>query len=361
MALKQKPPAKKKPAPVELDKVDPKKLKPGEKQELAIQLDQFEDRKQKVEREIHALKVKLAHSKQMQTWETTAQVEGLLANLKKLHTAIQKQIKELNDQLKQIPDLNEHEQKLIDLINKNCGEYIQAVQKSKSWLYRGAGGPNQYLARSWESRRPKDSDREAQVMFDRMLIKLGFKALRSNSIFATSDVWHASQFGSQVYVILPLDKHSAYTYTSHDDITLESIEDVAWDYTKWRKYLDTLKNHLGSDKLNKTLSKTDANSLEKFISNIEDNDYDASKVFNLIQKHVKSGNKFKIPATLTNVKLEDFFNEQIFVKNFKPKQTDLTVAMKNGFEVMIYGAYLALEVSEYADLLGKAYKVYPQV
>lgn len=350
-------PAKKKPTSttVDLDKIDPKKLKPGQKQELAIQLSQSVNNKRNIENQIEDLKHNLATSKKMQTWDTTAKVEGLLANLKKLHTEVQKQIKELKNQLKQPPVISDHEQKLIDLINNNCSEYIQAVKTSKSWLYRGAGGPEQYLARSWEARKPKDSDPQAQKVFDQMLKQLGFTALRGNSIFTTSVADHAAQFGFQVYVILPLDKHSAYTYTKHDDITLEFVDDVAADMKKISQYKDKLTKHLQNEQLKPNLKQSQINALEDFEGFIDWEEIES--IIKKVAAHVKAGNKFNIPPELANVTMEDFQSSEIFIKNFQPQKTDLAKALKNGFEVMIYGVYLALETGTYGPLLQSVYNV----
>ena len=92
-----------------------------------------------------------------------------------------------------------------DLVNRN---QVSGTERNIDWWGR-------------QNRAPRDSSRTVQQYFNQCLKQLGFTALRSNSIFATSDYDHAEKFGDP-YAIFPLDNRSAYTYTNQYDITLSS-------------------------------------------------------------------------------------------------------------------------------------------
>ena len=104
------------------------------------------------------------------------------------------------------------------LIVPNCSESIAACKSAEKFMYRGFSS-NQPIVRgrSWDDREPVDSDPKLSRHFDNMLKALGFKALRSNSIFVTSAFRTAMYFGTP-YIIFPINGFN-YTYTSFGDLT----------------------------------------------------------------------------------------------------------------------------------------------
>jgi len=99
----------------------------------------------------------------------------------------------------------------------NCSESLTACKSAGKFMYRGFSS-NQPIVRgrSWDNRVPVDSDDKLSRHFDDMLNKLGFKALRSNSIFVTSALETASYFGTS-YIIFPINGFN-YTYTAFGDL-----------------------------------------------------------------------------------------------------------------------------------------------
>lgn len=111
---------------------------------------------------------------------------------------------------------------LGEFIKTNCSEYLFELKSSvKNNLFRGMGLKNEsppiFLGQSRNDRRPKDSDYSMQTVIDDRLQKLGYTALRRNSIFCTTNMNTASGYGN-IYVIFPLNGFS-FTWS-------ENIEDL---------------------------------------------------------------------------------------------------------------------------------------
>jgi len=114
------------------------------------------------------------------------------------------------------------QQKIVEYIHKNCQEILMTYQQTNDCLYRGLShdaGPIM-IGKSNENREPVDTPKEIQNKVDSLLQGAGFKALRRNSIFCTSDIDRAEFFTkrhfTQIYVIFPLDGFE-YTWSSKID------------------------------------------------------------------------------------------------------------------------------------------------
>lgn len=331
--------------------LDPAKVEAGQKQAIEFKIANNRQLQDKIESKISDLEDQKRQAESMKKFDHAMQVEGLIQKLTQLSKNVTKEIKSLKEQLKSLKATTPETQELINLLTSHCGEYLAQVKKAKEWLYRGSTGPDQYLGRSWNDRRPKDSRRDAQQLFDQMLQQQGFVALRSNSIYCTSDIFHASSFGNKVYVILPIDNHSHYTWTSHDDITLEFVDQVGMDYKKSQAWKDKVEKYLKS----LTVAPADKKSYKALADAVSWRTTESA--IDAVQQHVKKGNKFQIPPELSNVNLQDFITVQQFNMEYSPQRTDLYKAIKQGREVMIHGAYYALNTDVYGDILTQAFKV----
>lgn len=107
--------------------------------------------------------------------------------------------------------------KVLDLIIRDCPYALNEMRKAKKLLYRGLHKiPGEYFKGvSRENRNPKDSSDEAQKIVDSVLAKAGFKALRGNSIFTSSDYYQAENYGN-TYMIFPIDGFS-FTTSKYGD------------------------------------------------------------------------------------------------------------------------------------------------
>lgn len=115
------------------------------------------------------------------------------------------------------PEMLAEVERFATLIHKNCKQIVHIYDTNDGeYFYRGLANTKEpfLVGQSKENRAPRQTKPQVQVRMDKVLGKLGFTALRSNSIFVTSDYTtargvYASAAGI-VYVIFPLD---GFTYT----------------------------------------------------------------------------------------------------------------------------------------------------
>ena len=104
------------------------------------------------------------------------------------------------------------------LIVPNCSLSVESCRIAEKLMYRGFNSSQPVVrGMSHRNRVPLDSDEELSARFDMFLKKLGFTALRSNSIFVTSNFITAKYFGTP-YIIFPINGYD-YTYTAYMDLT----------------------------------------------------------------------------------------------------------------------------------------------
>lgn len=335
----------------DLEEVAYTKLKPGDKVDLNLQFEEANELLDDVKRQIKQLEQHQKSAVKLADLEATSKIEGLAQQLAQLKTALEQQVAELQQKLRQVPP---KVKKLFEKIEKDCSQYMAAVKDAGLWLYRGSSGPDEYLGKSWLTRRAKDSNREAQVVFDEMLASLGFVALRGNSIFATSNWDHASHFGDQVYVIFPVNGRSHFTYTVSEDLTLSDTLDVGVNQQK----LNDLKIEFGQWLREAT---KDVKKKPKWLIRL----LDYSKPggwwsWNSIDFELKTlpkTAKLDVPEKFLNVDQRSLVDVDSFVRRYRPSNTDLAKALKNSSEVYISGIYYALSVEKYANLISNYFGV----
>ena len=96
------------------------------------------------------------------------------------------------------------------LIQENCKESLAAMRAGKEFLYRGSANKDfkAFKGASRENRRPLSTKAHYQVLLDEMLTQYGFTAIRSNSIYCTSNISEADYYSKSVgttYMIFPID------------------------------------------------------------------------------------------------------------------------------------------------------------
>jgi len=122
--------------------------------------------------------------------------------------------------------------KIIPYIENHCSNFLPVLH-NHGFLYRGIhqdrapdnNGLVVFLGNTRNDRKAKDSDQSMQAIFDKMLEKLKFKALRGNSIFITSVYGIAKSYGLP-YVIIPCNDVSYCWSKKMDDIVLNHESDV---------------------------------------------------------------------------------------------------------------------------------------
>ena len=108
-------------------------------------------------------------------------------------------------------------------IEQNCGDFIKSAQAANKLLYRGQRDSKLpvFVGRPRADREPKDSSVAAQKLADKCLSLMGFKALRSNSIFTSADFNQAEGYGT-AYAIFPKNGFDFTWSTKHDDLVMHS-------------------------------------------------------------------------------------------------------------------------------------------
>lgn len=331
-------------------------LKPGQMHEIQVKLAQGQRLNDDIRKEIAELGDHKKHALVTKNIKLIKKIQGLDSQLKQLTDLIDVKISQLKDQLDVIPP---EVDVWLNHIEANCQQYLKEVKKAKKWLYRGASGPDAFVSKSWLSRQPKDSDPQAQKIFDQMLAQNGFVALRSNSIFTTSDLYHTGEFGDKAYVIFPMDNASSFTYTNEADLVLDSVGDLVDDKMQ-AAYRREFLSHV-----NKTIAALKPKvpeSLEHLHNILAYSWFDWNnwhqEVTPALKRFLKTKKPHKIPAKfLSPVAYETFVNETSFMKKYQPKQDNLALALKKEYEVYVSGTYYALSVKHFKDYLTTKFKV----
>lgn len=318
-------------------------MKPGKKVDLKLKMATilYKD----VKSQIYELNSKLSQLKSIKDMPQATNVAGLLNNLKTLEKNLQAEIKKLSAPPETPPEVTQ----LLSKIAADCSEYIAAVKKAKRWLYRGSNGPDAFVGRSWEKRRAKDSNQAAQALFDQYLAAQGFVALRGNSIFTTSDVFHAENFGD-AFIIFPINGKSAFTYTTKDDLTLDDASDVPLKSGEIYKKITSW----AENSIRQTSDPAHEQLLQRIIDDLEYED-DPNKIMKIMNNPKYA--VLNIPAEFTNLTMNDFIDMAKFNKVFKPSQTDLAKALKNEKEVYVQGVYYALKLESYGEYVKNFFKI----
>lgn len=95
---------------------------------------------------------------------------------------------------------------VVRLIREECKTACATYQKTGLRLYRGVSPDRGTFiqGKPREDRQPRDMPPSIHRAIDETMKEMGFAAVRSNSLFATSDENEASSYGT-VYVIFPTD------------------------------------------------------------------------------------------------------------------------------------------------------------
>lgn len=313
-------------------------LKPGQTKEIAVQFQKIEN--------LNTLKYKLddmlAFGDNIDSEESTIFSKKLQAQIKKVEAQINKEVAELRAKIKSFkaakkPGLSSSEdKKLAATIAKECSNYLAAFKKTKRVLFRGMDEKKMvFVGRSWNNRRPKDSNPAAQIKYDNVLKSMGIKALRSNSIFTTSDYNHASKFGGSVYLIFPKNT-AVYSWSKTKiDIVLRFPKMVDPDIQK--RLFKEFEHHL----IDKNMESYKIDDVLWKLNKVMGNTAEAKKL--LVRYKFVPSDGYEI--------LDQLVTDDAIKKIYQPTNTDLNQALTKAHEVMIAGEYYAVKESPFARAL----------
>jgi len=132
-------------------------------------------------------------------------------------------------------------------IKEHCGKSLRAMKLTMKCLFRGVSNVESqmkpmFIGSNQNNRSPTHSSIPGQKQFDEYLMKLNIKALRSNSIFATSNLDMARSYGI-AYAVFPFDNCSfAWSRNTRDQVIYP--EDMKKFRTSVFDKNDTMKDEL---------------------------------------------------------------------------------------------------------------------
>jgi hypothetical protein len=317
-------------------------LKPGQIKDLKVKFEKLKGL-EALEKRLKALNDTRYHFDSLDT-----KTSGALSFAKKEFDVVFKKVKDEIDKTKQeIMALqntkaakNPALDKLVKTMAKECSQAITAYRKAQAVLVRGSKGkPDAFIGRSWNNREPKDSDSDAQKIYDIALKSMGFKSLRSNSIFTTADTDQASGYGD-TYYIFPKNGFAFHWTRGNPDLVLDSIgevldigkiEDITVDVENWY-----------------------ASKYKKSLNWKYEDPYDAAYD---IAGFLKTLAKLKYPKA-KSITLNKLINFEFIKNELEATNKDFLSAIESGGEVMIAGEYYAISTeSKLGEYILNALKI----
>lgn len=232
----------------------------------------------------------------------------------------------------------------FDQIDAECSLYLSVVSRANEWLYRGTRRDMPwYEDTSRSDRKTVDSDPDATRIFDQLLMSMGHKALRSNSVFTTSLERKAASYGlaGAVYVIIPKNGCD-YTWCNQKDLIIR-MPDLPLDAEKKDTWFTEVKAWVRAHPNPEFKWVLGANA-EIVIQIMQDDDEELAQA---------------LPPELW-LDAEKMVSVEAMREKYEPQTQhtgDLAEAIQEGVEVMIKGSYYALNVNYYASEIHNRWKV----
>lgn len=221
----------------------------------------------------------------------------------------------------------------IKILQKECSQAIAVYKQAGKVLLRGSkNAPAAFVGKSWNQRNPKDSDKLGQELFDAALTKLGITALRSNSIFTSSTVEQAANYGS-VYMIFPKNGFQ-FSWTKFDpDVVIDDPTEI------WKeKFIEKLEidiNRFYNKKipnfwdLDVLMSIIDHGGIQGFANKLKNDGYPKADL--MTADNLVDAKKIKT--------------------EYGPDNKNFLAAIQSGGEVLISGEYYAFALSSFEAML----------
>jgi hypothetical protein len=258
---------------------------------------------------------------------------------KKLHDKILNNIKQV------ITD----EVQLVKRIEKECSNYLQIFDKTHKELFRGTNlSGSVFEGVSIENRRPRDSTRKNQIIYDNYLKLLGIEARRSNSIFTTSKFGFAAGYGSEVYVIIPKNT-AVYSWSRlEEDIVLSDDEELNfWISEKIISMIEKEINTMVFSISAYSTNEKDVPKMRLYTEKLKDilSNNQKTIIINLewISKNIPKSPLLKYKNTLLNPKPD----LKAFQQEYQVTNKYLSAALTARHEVLIHGEYFGIHIDDW--------------
>lgn len=228
---------------------------------------------------------------------------------------------------------------LVQTIQKECSQALKAFKYTHKILFRGLKKSKTntpaYVGRSWNERKTMNSEPEGQKVFDYALQKMGISALRSNSIFTTSDSNQASGYGN-LYIIIPKNGFQFSWSLGDPDMVIDDTS-VLYNSDLINDIMDNVDRLVDAGKMADDAA-----------------GYEWSEVlqFEGYEKSIEYLRDAKYPvAALKKITLDKLIDYKHIKSEIGPTNKDFVKALESGHEVLINGEYYAFELSKFKDIL----------
>ena len=228
---------------------------------------------------------------------------------------------------------------LIQTIQKECSQALTAFKSTERILYRGLKKSKTntpaYVGRSWNERTTLNSDPAGQKLFDYALQKMGISALRSNSIFTTSDSNQAGEYGN-LYIIIPKNGFQ-FSWALHEpDLVIDDVS-ILYKEALVDKIIDNIDLLVEKGKMADDAAGFEWQEVLQFEG------YEAA------MKYLKDA---RYPAAaLKQITIDKLINYKYIKDEIGPTNKDFNAALTSGNEVLINGEYYAFELAKFKDIL----------
>jgi hypothetical protein len=313
--------------------------------------------------------------------EASKKLQNNMVNAVAAATSSEKQLRmlDLNPKITDKKLLN-----AVAFINKHCSEFLKECKMANRFLYRGVRQSEAiFLGRSKHNRETMDSDENLSKSFDELLKIGGFKALRSNSIFATSSFTLANSYGP-VFAVFPVNGFN-FTWSGVERDLIISPDHKIANLLSSDTYISKKNTPIlaqAFNYINNLLDRSDISnfpeSLLVILEHFPYESYDSdtvnqwlkqwSKFVNYIQKRHKTLrpevskklNYNKVNAITKQLKMINvqaktketkLQQAQQLIKTLKLDQTNLVAAMKSEHEIYIHGTYVTIPAPYHGETI----------
>lgn len=237
---------------------------------------------------------------------------------------------------------------LFKALHKNCQQIIKVYQQlngnsssdQKRFMYRGIKSRADALyGKPFTARAPKDSNSELHHLLNNAMKDAGLDARRDNAMFVSGDVDQASGYGSDVYILFPVD---GFTFT-------------------WSREIKDLV--LSSDKKTDLIDRTIAKQIREIIEDAKSKNaedvpiaypselftygYRLDSEIDTISALVKQG---KLPKEL-DAMLDSLLTNESILAYFDFSDSDIYHAIMSKKEIYVKGDYYAVNRNHLSELM----------
>lgn len=328
----------------QLIKLNEAPVQPGERKGISFKLKKLE----KISDKLRQYQNSMSHMKM-------AQLPGdLQKEMQQLQDKLNAEIDKVNQayqieyEKSKVNDRPVKMDNLFKALAKNCKEIIKVYKELNrndfergKFLYRGIKSSDDALyGKPFESRKPKDSNRDLHELVNGTINSLGLAANRENAMFVTGDRSQASGYGNSLYIMFPIDGFK-FTWS-------KTVKDLVLDSGKRMDMMDKE----AVRQLRELIKKTKAESKDPSSFPISDPDdifytgynydYDYKRVSNAIDQGL-------LPDEAQTL-LDDILTNKSIQEHFEFTDQELFNAILSEKEIYIRGDYYAVKTEHSREL-----------